>query len=144
MKNTAILFVLAPFFLFANGSKIPSKIKEVTVYLNGAQITRTATCPLQVGSNEVVFTGLSHKIDESSIQISGLGPVSILSLVYNINYLEKSERNPKVKEWKNEIIRLEHEIAMLKNTIAGLEEEEKSSPPTDWSMGTDKYWTWTA
>ena len=125
MKNTAILFVLAPFFLFANESKIPSKIKEVTVYLSGAQITRTATCSLQEGSNEVVFTGLSHKIDESSIQISGLGPVSILSLVYNINYLEKSESNPKVKEWENEIIRLEHEIAMLKNTIAGLEEEEK-------------------
>lgn len=125
MKNTAILFVLAPFFLFANESKIPSKIKKVTVYLSGAQITRTATCSLQEGSNEVVFTGLSHKIDESSIQISGLGPVSILSLVYNINYLEKSESNPKVKEWENEIIRLEHEIAMLKNTIAGLEEEEK-------------------
>jgi len=125
MKNAVFLLFLAPVVLWASVSKVPSKIKEVTVYLSGAQITRTATCALQEGSNEVVFTGLSHKIDESSIQISGLGPVSILSLVYNINYLEKSERNPKVKEWKNEIIRLEHEIAMMKNTIAGLEEEEK-------------------
>lgn len=80
MKNTVILFLLAPVFLFSNGLKTPSKIKEVTVYLNGAQITRTASCQLQEGSNEVIFTGLSHKIDESSIQVSGLGAVSILSI----------------------------------------------------------------
>ncbi|MDF0717393.1 mucoidy inhibitor MuiA family protein [Muricauda sp. 334s03] len=125
MKNTVILFLLAPLFLFANTTKTPSKIKEVTVYLNGAQITRTASCLLQEGSNEVVFTGLSHKIDGSSIQISGLGAVSILSIAYNINYLEKSESNPKIKEWENRIEELEHEISLLKNTIAGLEEEEK-------------------
>lgn len=125
MKSIALLLFLAPILLFANEEKVPSKIKEVTVYLSGAQITRTAICQLQEGSNKVVFSGLSHKIDESSIQISGLGAVSILSIVYNINYLEKSESNPKVKEWENEVDRLEHEISLLKNTIAGLEEEEK-------------------
>ena len=125
MKNAVILLFFAPLFLFANATKVPSKIKEVTVYLSGAQITRTASCQLHEGSNEVVFTGLSHKIDESSIQISGLGAVSILSIAYNINYLEKSESNPKVSQWEDEIIRLEHEISLLKNAIAGLEEEEK-------------------
>ena len=125
MKNTVILFLLAPVFLFSNGLKTPSKIKEVTVYLNGAQITRTASCQLQEGSNEVIFTGLSHKIDESSIQVSGLGAVSILSIAYNINYLEKSESNPKIKEWESRIEELQNEISILKNTIAGLEEEEK-------------------
>ncbi|MCB0371997.1 MAG: mucoidy inhibitor MuiA family protein [Muricauda sp.] len=125
MKNAVILLFFAPLFLFANATKVPSKIKEVTVYLSGAQITRTASCQLHEGSNEVVFTGLSHKIDESSIQISGLGAVSILSIIYNINYLEKSESNPKVSQWEDEIIRLEHEISLLKNAITGLEEEEK-------------------
>ena len=95
------------------------------VYLNGAQITRTASCQLIEGSNEVVFSGLSHKIDESSIQVSGLGPVSILSIAYGINYLEKSESNPKIKEWDSQVQQLEHEISKLKNNIAGLEEEEK-------------------
>lgn len=125
MKNAVILFLLAPVFLFSNELKTPSKIKEVTVYLNGAQITRTASYELQEGSNEVIFTGLSHKIDESSIQVSGLGAVSILSIAYNINYLEKSESNPKIKLWESQIEQLEYEISLLKNTIAGLEEEEK-------------------
>lgn len=126
MKNFVLfLFLALPFLSFSNKPKTPSSIKEVVVYLNGAQITRTASCQLIEGSNEVVFSGLSHKIDESSIQVSGLGPVSILSIAYGINYLEKSESNPKIKEWDSQVQQLEHEISKLKNNIAGLEEEEK-------------------
>ena len=114
MKNFVLLLFLAlPFLSFSNKPKTPSSIKEVVVYLNGAQITRTASCQLIEGSNEVVFSGLSHKIDESSIQVSGLGPVSILSIAYGINYLEKSESNPKIKEWDSQVQQLEHEISKL-------------------------------
>ena len=125
MKNLIVLFVLIPTFLFANDKKIPSDIKEVTVYLSGAQITRTANIQLKEGSNEITFTGLSHKIDESSIQVSGLNAVSILSIAYDINYLERSESNPQLKEWENQLETLEHKITLLKNIIYGLEEEEK-------------------
>lgn len=125
MKKCFIAIVLLPYFTFANGIKIPSRIKEVTVYLSGAQITRTAQCSLSEGSNEVVFTGLSHKIDESSIQVSGLYGVSILSIAHDINYLEKSESNPQLKEWEKKLKDLEYQITLLKNTIYGLEEEEK-------------------
>jgi len=125
MKNLTLFLLVLPFFLFANLKKVPSKIQEVTVYLSGAQITRTAKCSLVTGTNEVVFSGLSHKIDESSIQVSGLYGVSILSIGYDINYLEKSESNPKFKEWEEKLKELEHQITLLKNTIYGLEEEEK-------------------
>ena len=125
MKNLVLFLLLSPFICFPYASEVPSKIKEVTVYLSGAQITRTATCQLQEGTNEVVFTGLSHKIDESSIQISGLNAVSILSIAYDMDYLEQSESNPKVTLWENQIKSLELKIALLNNTIAGLEEEQK-------------------
>ncbi|RDY61483.1 mucoidy inhibitor MuiA family protein [Flagellimonas nanhaiensis] len=125
MKNLVLLLLFFPFVCFAHDSEVPSKIKEVTVYLSGAQITRTASCQLKEGNNQVVFTGLSHKIDESSIQISGLNAVSILSISYDINYLDQNESNPEVKQWENEIKSLELKIALLNNTIAGLEEEQK-------------------
>ncbi|MDC6364751.1 MULTISPECIES: DUF4139 domain-containing protein [Flavobacteriaceae] len=125
MKNLVLLFVLSSFTCLGNDIKVHSKIEEVTLYLSGAQITRTANCQLIEGTSEVVFTGLSHKIDESSIQISGLNAVSILSISYDINYLEQSETNPKVKMWEDEIKSLEHQVALLGNTIAGLEEEQK-------------------
>jgi TonB-dependent SusC/RagA subfamily outer membrane receptor len=125
MKNPVVLIFLISVFSFANDKKVPSKIKEVTVYLSGAQITRTAECTLEQGSNEVIFTGLSHKIDESSIQVSGLYGVSILAIAYDINYLEKSKSSPQLKAWEAKLKGLEREITLLKNRIIGLEEEEK-------------------
>ncbi len=124
MKKLFLFVVVLPYFIFANDLKVPSKIKEVTVYLSGAQITRNANCNLKSGTSEVVFTGLSHKIDESSIQISGLQAVSILSMAYDINYLEKSESHPETKKWEADIEAFHLEITLFRNKIAGLEEEE--------------------
>ena len=125
MKKLVIILFLVPYFVLANEVKIPSKIKEVTVYLSGAQIKRNATCNLNSGTTEVVFTGLSHKIDESSIQVSGLQAVSILAMSYDINYLEKSESHPKTALWEKEIETTTSEIAFLRHQILGLEEEER-------------------
>ncbi|MEP5429616.1 MAG: DUF4140 domain-containing protein, partial [Flavobacteriaceae bacterium] len=125
MKKLLLLLLFCPVILLGNDNKIPSTIKNVTVYLSGAQIQRKAQCKLLEGTNELVFSGLSSKIDESSIQISGLQAVSILSMSYDLNYLEKSESNPQVTQWEGEIINLQHQISLLKNLIVGLEEEEK-------------------
>lgn len=125
MKKLLFLLLLYPIITFGNDKKIPSTIKDVTVYLRGAQVYRKAKCKLSEGTNELIFYGLSSKIDESSIQISGLQAVSILSMSYDLNYLEKSESNPQVQKWEDEIIQTQHEITMLKNLILGLEEEEK-------------------
>ncbi len=69
MKKLIFFLSICPFLLFGNDIKIPSKIKEVTVYLNSAQITRTANCSIHAGITKIDFNGLSSRIDESSIQI---------------------------------------------------------------------------
>ncbi|MGW9686358.1 mucoidy inhibitor MuiA family protein [Flagellimonas sp. 2504JD1-5] len=125
MKKLLFLLVLCPLLTLGNDKKIPSTIKDVTVYLSGAQIYRKAQCQLREGKNKLVFTGLSHKVDESSIQISGLQSVSILSMSYDLNYLEKTESDPQIKKWEDEIIERQHQITMHNNSIAGLDEEEK-------------------
>ena len=125
MKNLILFLFFIPSIVFPSDKKVPSKIKEVTVYLSGAEITRNASCALKEGMNEIVFTGLSHKIDESSIQISGLNAVSILSIEYDLNYLEKSESDPQLKEWQTQLEAFEYDITLLKNLIIGLQEEEK-------------------
>ena len=125
MKKLFFILLFYPFLLVANDKAIPSKISEVTVYLSGAQITRSANCTLEQGTSELVFTGLSSKIDENSIQLSGLQSVSILSLSYDINYLSFSDGDPRVEQWNKKIEDLMAEVTLLKNHIAGLEEEEK-------------------
>ena len=125
MKNLFLFLVLCPFFIFANDEKIPSTITKVMVYLSGANITRTAECNLEPGTSEITLTGLSTKIDESSIQISGLQAVSILSMSYDINFMpfvtDKTVELPLQKR----LSEIELEIALLKNTIAGLIEEQE-------------------
>ncbi len=124
MKN--LLFIILFFPLFILGAdKMPSKIKGVTVYLNSASIEREALLTLKPGTSEYVFTGLSPKIDESSIQISGLESTSILAIAYDINYLDKSVGNEESDLLNKNIRALELEIALLKNLILGLNEEEK-------------------
>lgn len=125
MRTLVLLLSLCSMLGLANDKKLPSKIKEVTVYLNGAQITRNAVCNLKPGTTQVALTGLSNKIDESSIQISGLQAVSILSMSYDINYLEKPESTPEFKALEDKIQVNSDKIARLKNLIHGLEEEEK-------------------
>ncbi|WP_299485487.1 mucoidy inhibitor MuiA family protein [uncultured Allomuricauda sp.] len=125
MKKLLFIFIICPLFLFGNDKKVPSTINDVTVYLSGAQIYRKAQCVLKEGKNKLVFTGLSAKVEESSIQISGLQSVSILSMSYDLNYLEKTASDPQVKQWEDDIIEHQHQTTMLNNIIAGLDEEEK-------------------
>ncbi|EAR01437.1 DUF4139 domain-containing protein [Maribacter sp. HTCC2170] len=125
MKKLLLLLLAIPVLAFSNDKKIPTKIKEVTVYLSGAQITRTALCTLKPGSTEYTFTGLSPKVDESSIQISGLKSVSVLSMAYNIDFLSVKESDPEIKSLESEIIGVNRKISLLQNHIIGLEEELK-------------------
>ena len=125
MKKLLCIVFLMPFLVRANDIKIPTKIKEVTVYLSGAQITRSTPLQLNAGSNTVIFTGLSPRLDESSIQIAGLQSVSVLSMQYNINYLSVQESNPELQLLEGKIIELNQRASLLKNDISGLEEEQK-------------------
>lgn len=125
MKNLILFLIFFPFLISANDKKLPSKIDAVTVYLSGAEVSRSSICNLSAGTTEVIFTGLSHKIDESSIQISGLQGVSILSISYDINYLVKKEGSPESELLQSQIEMFESKIAFLKNKIAGLVEEEQ-------------------
>lgn len=123
MKNLFLFLALVPLFLMGNDENIPSEIKEVTVYLSGAQITRTALCKLPEGTSEIVLSGLSTKIDENSIQISGLQSVSILAMRYDINYMPIIVDEPSASPLEDRLERIEEAIGRLKNQIAGLEEE---------------------
>ncbi len=125
MKSLILFLALSPFLIFSNDRKIPSKIKEVTVYVSGAEIKRSAICSLPSGTSEITLTGLSTEIDEGSIQLSGLQSVSILSMSYAVNYLVKTESHPETVKWEAEIKTIQKRIAMLKNGIAGLENEEQ-------------------
>lgn len=57
-----------------------SKLSEVTVYLEGAQIKRTATVSLPKGNSTIVFNDLSSLIVDNSVRVKSIGDVKIQSV----------------------------------------------------------------
>lgn len=131
MKPITLLFTLFIFnFAFAkakiptNTIPLPSNISKVTVYLSGAQITRTASVNALEGTTTVSLENLSPFIDENSIEISGLQDVSILSIKYGLDYLNKPKYPEKVNNLKEQRKKIELQIARINSEIDGLTKEE--------------------
>ena len=100
-----------------------SKITDVTVYLDGAEISRQASVNLKSGNSEFTISGLSPHIEESSIQISGLKNASILSINYGINYLSKQNQNDSIEALQAELKSITTKKANQYNLISGYNEE---------------------
>ena len=80
MKNLliSILCLLAVDLLSIENpeKEVESKVDAVTVFLNGAQVTRNKSIEIQKGTTILKFTNLSPFIDSKSIQVKAIGPVT--------------------------------------------------------------------
>ena len=69
---------------------------EVTIFLNGAQVTRQKTVKLAQGKQTITFTGLSSYLRENSIQVGIDGKVSILGVKREYDYAEQEQQNQEI------------------------------------------------
>lgn len=122
----SIVSLSATCFVFASAEKAvsqKSKIDQVTVYLDGATIARSAQVNLVNGVNEIVFSELSPDLVESSIQFSGLGDATVLSISFDINYLEKKAVSVEYAALETTLDKLLFRANEIQNTIDGYERE---------------------
>jgi TonB-dependent SusC/RagA subfamily outer membrane receptor len=117
------LFLITCISITLLNAQEKSKITDVTVYLDGAEINRSATINLQSGTSEFTLNGLSPHIEESSIQISGLKSTSILSINYGINYLSKQKQSDSITALQDELKILDEKIQLQYHLISGYNEE---------------------
>ncbi len=112
----SLLPLLFPFTLPAAGTDIPvaSRPTEVKVFLQGAQVTRTASASIPAGASTVVFTGLAHGLDPESIQMTGKGGFTILSVNHRINHLSESPRKKEVADLQERLRKLHKDQAYEK------------------------------
>ncbi len=71
-----------------------SSIREVTVFTNAAQISRTSKVNLKPGYNRVLLKKLSPFINVNSIRVSGFKGITIVSVNHTINYLADEVNDP--------------------------------------------------
>lgn len=85
-------------FAQKNNTSINSKIEKVTIFLQGAQVERTARQYLPVGKHQIVFAEISPRIDKQSIQLKADGKLTVLSVTHQINYLKEQQIQEEVKQ----------------------------------------------
>jgi hypothetical protein len=136
MKNlTFVLLVIFAFQLKAeNTDTVPSTIKDVVVYLQGAQITRNCNVHLQAGKNILYFTGLSSKLLPGNIEVSSKEDITILAVSHNISYLNEKQYGIQIDKIINEKSLLLEKIETNQKML-GVYDQEKNMIITNKSIG---------
>ena len=116
MKN---LFAFSALFFISVGmfaqSNVSSKITQVTVYLQGAQLVHTAETQVSQGKQTVVFTGLSADMQPESVVLEcGNKNVVFQSVSIRNNYLKEQMPNAKIAELQEKSILVEEKLATLR------------------------------
>jgi uncharacterized protein (TIGR02231 family) len=111
---------------YAGTDPIPVKsdIREVTVFLSGAQVTRIGTVNLEEGIQTVIFTGLPQNINTESIQVKGSGNFTILSVTHQINYLIPREKTVEIRIMEDSLESLKKQISLEQAILRVYQEEE--------------------
>jgi len=101
-RNFVLMITIACFMQSAFGTNLPidSKIEKVTVYRNGAFITRVGTAEVPAGNGTILVYGLSDLLDPESARISTDGDFDILSIRHQHDYLTQQEDNQEIKDLK--------------------------------------------
>ncbi|MFW5820200.1 MAG: DUF4140 domain-containing protein, partial [Bacteroidota bacterium] len=83
--------------------KISTDVSKVTVFLEGAQITRKKEISLTRGEFLLKFTELSPFIEPKSIQVKAGGELRVLSVNHQQDYLGEPEKSAELKELENKL-----------------------------------------
>jgi uncharacterized protein (TIGR02231 family) len=119
----ACLFISIQTLRADDGQKVTSKVEKVTVFLNGAQVTRTATASVVPGTTTLVFDNLSPNLDPASMQVRATGDFTILSVKHELNYLSDILKTKKAEELQLIQKSLRDKIS-LQTTLLSINKEE--------------------
>lgn len=128
MKNKflTIALVAGVFTAFAQTEKpTDSKITEVTVFLNKAQVTREVKTRIEVGRTNLVLRGLTAQLDPTSIQVSGKGGFVILGINHQQNHLNEFNLPKGLRVLKDSVEILQRQLLLEQSQKEILTKEEQ-------------------
>lgn len=111
---------------------VKSKPEKVTVYMNGAQVFRTADLNLPAGQTQIILDGLEANIDQQSLQAGGKGNFIITGVQYIVHYPElqtykvvgnDTKYNKLIKQINDSIVMFDFDLKemYLKKEALGIE-----------------------
>ena len=115
-----------------NAVPVSTKIEQVTVFLQGAQVQRKGSAVLARGRNEFMFKGLSPYLDKESIRLKGDGGnFTVLSVNYSVNFMDEQQKRAEVSDLQTRNKELQGQIDLENLNIAVWQYEVNSLVKND-------------
>jgi uncharacterized protein (TIGR02231 family) len=110
-----------------NEKEIKSEITDVSVFLNGAMVTRTANTTIPAGYTMLVFKGVSSKISKQTIKAEISNNVKTLAVEYfSKSYTKGKQDSLKIKYLKDSINSFSKELRKIEYQKAVYEAEKQT------------------
>ncbi|MBS7564582.1 mucoidy inhibitor MuiA family protein [Mucilaginibacter sp. Bleaf8] len=121
---TAGFLYLSTTALADAGPKVPSKVQKVVLFLNGAQVTRTAQVSIAPGNSTLVFDGISPDIDVQSLQVKAGGDFTILSVKHELDFINKQSKQKRIQDLLDQQKAIRNKLQVQTNALSIYKEEE--------------------
>src|SRR6478736_1719644 len=112
----SLLFLLAFTGQAQQTKEVTTAVKEVTVFLQHAQVFSTASTNISSGETELALINVPANLNESSIQVEAQGNATLLGIRYENNYLQNLNK-PK------DVLALEDSLQTYQNQIRTLNDQ---------------------
>lgn len=103
--------------------QIVSDVNEVTVYIEGAQVTRKKTVDILPGKTLLKFINLSPFIDAKSVQVKANGNLTVLAVNHHQNFMDKLDKPKELIDLENKLDLITEKIKLENTHLAILKEE---------------------
>jgi uncharacterized protein (TIGR02231 family) len=123
--TSSTLFLISIMALGQIEKPVDSRITEVTVFLDKAQVTREAKTRLEAGKTNLLLTDLTSQLDPQSIQIEGKGNFIILGINHQQNYLSELNTPKPIRVLRDSIELLQRQIVLEQSQKEILNKEEQ-------------------
>ena len=104
---------------------VDSKITDVTVFLNKAQVTRKVKTKIEGGKTNLILKGLTSELDAQSIEVSGKGNFTILGISHQQNFLNEFDLPKSLKILKDSLSYWQRQIVFEQSQKEILSKEEQ-------------------
>lgn len=111
--------------------KVNTQIDHVTVYQNQAQVHRSYQHQLSVGESTLIFENLSEFLLEESIQLTGSGAWTLVSLSVQQSFKDQLPSTSKInalnqrkEELQDQIVAKQSELEVIKKEIAFIDQSK--------------------
>jgi uncharacterized protein (TIGR02231 family) len=102
----------------SNTIKANATLNNVTVFSTAAELNHSAKANIPSGNSEVIIKNVSGSVDENTIQVGSTTDLTILSVSFVREFLNKEEKSPEVVRLKDSLRSANNELEIIRSQVA--------------------------